>query len=113
MALSPAIIGLISTAATNKRVQDIAGDLATKAYGKLFGDPAQPALLEAGTSADDEFERLRTDIQELPTKDEFVASFALLEARFAIEQQKSAKMLRVLLASQLIAIALLTGVLVR
>lgn len=113
MALSPAILGLISSAASSKRVQEIAGDLASKAYGRMFGETQTSMLPQPGTPSDDPLEALRNEIHERPTRDEFVASFALLEAKFAIEQQKSAKQLRVVISGQFIIILLLVVVLIR
>lgn len=113
MALAPAILKLISSAASSKRVQDIAGDLASKAYGRMFGETQTPALPQPGTPTDDPLEALRNEIHERPTRDEFVASFALLEAKFAIEQEKSTKHLRVVIAGQFIIVLLLVVVLIR
>ena len=115
MAIPPVVFQLISAAATDKNVRKIAGDLATKAYGKLFGesDPIPVQSPQIASSPQDELAALRRDISDRPTRDEFVASFALLEAKFVIEQEKNARLMRGMIVGQLIGVALLTLVLFR
>lgn len=83
MALSPLVIGTISTIAGNRKVQETAARLASDVYGRVMRrSKAAPNLGEPSELVEERvaLKQVQEKLEQLPSREELAVSFGLLQA---------------------------------
>lgn len=111
MALPAGMIVALGELAMSPKVQEFATKLVKDVYGKIM--PSGES--EKSTSPVDPkpvtLESLSAKIEDLPTKQEIIASFAVLQAELEREHRTTQKWLRFVLALQLVWLVAVAGLL--
>lgn len=107
-----AILGTLVTVASNDHVQRLAGGLAARAYSKLFGESGAPAADDGRADVPD-LASLHAEIADRPTREEFVAAFALMQAEISSRQSLTMRLLVGALGVQAITLGLVVLLLSR
>lgn len=110
MALPPGVVGVLGELVMSPKVQDFATKLVKDVYGKIMpsqgsGDESEGAEQKPRT-LDDLAER----IDELPTKQELITSFAVLQAELEREHRKTHFWLRAVFALQIFMFLVILGI---
>lgn len=105
MALPAGVVVALGELAMSPKVQDFAGKLVRDVYGKIMpsrkprGESGKP---ERGKPAS--LEEIAARIDDLPTRDELTAAFAVLQAELEREQQIARNWLRAVFAMQVVIV---------
>lgn len=114
MAIPPGIVTVLGGLAGNAKVQEFAGRLASDVYGRIMpgrrtaGQVAAKEALPVGHDDRAQLAQLAERLDAIPTRDELVAAFAMLQAELDRQHRKTRVLL--LLVAGLCLVVLLTVV---
>jgi len=112
MALPPGVVGVLGELVMSPKVQDFATRLVKDVYGKIMPSQDSDEEIEKSERKPRTLEDLAERLDELPTKQELIASFAVLQAELEREHRKTHSWLRAVFALQLLILLVMVGLIV-
>jgi len=112
VALPPGVVVALGELALSPKVQEFATNLVKDVYGKVMPSKKTEEAADSSKTEPATLESLAMKIEDLPTRQELIASFAVLQAELERQHTASHRWLRAVVALQLAILVGLAGLLI-